>query len=114
MSENPNTMPATEEKPLSVSLDLDALEREGEKVTPFTFSHGGRVYTMIDPQEIDWQDLLSGFRNPALFVRYALNTKDQAEFFTSRVPAWKMNKLMEGYQKHYGLPDLGNLNALRS
>lgn len=114
MNTNPNAVSSTEDKPLPVSLDLDSLEREGAKADPFTFHHQGRSYTMIDPQEIDWQDLLSGLRNPALFVRFALNTADQAEFFTSRVPAWKMNKLMEGYTKHYGLPDLGNLSALRA
>lgn len=107
-------VPAAEETPLPVSLDLDSLEREGAVAQPFRFTHNSRSYTMIDPQEIDWQDLISGFRNPALFVRFAMSAEDQREFFASRVPAWKMNKLMEGYQKHYNLPDLGNLSALRS
>ncbi len=97
-----------------VSLDLDALEREGEAAGPFTFQHDGRSYTMLDPQDIDWQDLLAGFRNPALFIRFAMPLSDQKDFFGKRVPAWKMNKLMQAYQEHFGLPDLGNLNALRT
>lgn len=98
--------------PLPVALDLDALEREGGTAEAFRFSHNRRVYTMLDPQEIDWQDLLSGLRNPALWIRFAMTTEDQREFFSSRVPAWKMNALMRQYQQHYGLPDPGNANAL--
>jgi hypothetical protein len=96
-----------------VALDLDTLEREGVRADAFRFTHDGRIYEMVDPQEIDWQDLLSGFRNPALFIRYALRPEDAASFFGTRVPAWKMTALMERYQKHYGLPDLGNVSALR-
>jgi hypothetical protein len=97
-----------------VSIDLDALEREGDKPGPFTFQHEGHTFNMLDPQDIDWQDLLSGMRNPALFIRFAMPLPDQKTFFGQRVPAWKMNKLMEEYQNHFGLTDLGNLSALRT
>lgn len=96
------------------TLDLDALEREGAVAEKFTFTFGGRQYEMVDPQEIDWQDLLSGLRNPAMFIRFAMSAADQKEFFGARVPAWKMNRLMEAYQQHYGIPDLGNASALRT
>jgi hypothetical protein len=105
--------PEVEDKALPVSLDLDSLEREGAVAEKFRFTHQGTTYEMFDPQDIDWQDLLAGLRNPGLFVRFAMSTADQVTFFSSRVPAWKMNKLMEAYQKHFGLPDLGNANALR-
>ena len=107
MSEDTSTVEDT-----SGVLDLDALEREGGPAKPYQFKLGGKVYTMIDPQEIDWQDLISSLRNPALFIRYAMTTEDQKAFFDARVPSWKMNKMMEGYQAHYGLPDLGNASAL--
>lgn len=97
-----------------LALDLDALEREGDIAGPFTFQLGGKTYAMIDPQEIDWQDLLSGLRNPALFVRFAMSTADQKAFFGARIPSWKMNKLMQAYQDHFDLPDLGNASALRA
>lgn len=98
----------------AVSLDLDVLEREGDIPGAFTFQFDGKSYQMLDPQEIDWQDLLAGMRNPALFVRFAMKLDDQADFFSKRVAAWKMNKLMESYVQHYGLPDLGNASALRT
>lgn len=97
-----------------ISLDLDTLEREGDVPGPFTFTHDGEQYAMLDPQEVDWQDLLSGLRNPALFIRFAMPITDQKRFFAKRVPAWKMNKLMEAYTSHFNLPDLGNVSALRT
>lgn len=105
----------SEEKKIpAVGLDLDALEREGERPGAFTFQFDGETYEMMDPQDIDWQDLLSGLRNPALFIRFAMTTESQKSFFGKRVPSWKMNKLMAAYQDHYGLPDLGNASALRT
>lgn len=100
------------DKALPVSLDLDSLEREGGRPGAFVFKHDGATFQMIDPQDIDWQDVLSGLRNPALFIRFAMSLEDQKRFFSLRVPAWKMNKLMQGYQEHYSIPDLGNANAL--
>jgi hypothetical protein len=99
-------------KAAKVALDLDSLEREGGPRVPFTFAHEGQTYTLVDPQEIDWQELLMGMRNPALFMRYALSEEDQRKFLSAKVPSWKMNILMEKYQEHYGLPNLGELNAL--
>ncbi len=97
-----------------LAIDLDALEREGAVAEPFEFGHDGKSYRLLDPSEIDWQDLLSGLRNPALFVRFAMPIEQQKDFFSAKVPAWKMNKLMEAYQAHFGIPDMGNLNALRA
>lgn len=106
--------PTDDDTKSGVSLDLDALEREGDVPGSFTFTFDSETYTMVDPQEVDWQDLLSGLRNPALFVRFAMSIEDQKKFFGKRVPAWKMNKLMEAYTTHFGLPDLGNVSALRT
>lgn len=106
--------PVKDDTAKKVGLDLDALEREGEQSEKFTFSFDGETYEMLDPSDIDWQDLLSGLRNPALFIRYAMSIDGQRSFFAKRIPAWKMNKLMTAYQDHYGIPDLGNVNALRT
>lgn len=97
-----------------VSLDLDALEREGEGAgkEPFTARHGGRVYTMIDPQEVDWQDLLACLNNPTLFFKYTLAGASRNEFLSTPMPTWKVNKLMADYLDHYGLPSLPNAFGL--
>jgi hypothetical protein len=98
-------------QPQAEAFDLDALEREGAPIPVFKFTHGGRQYELLDPQEIDWQDLLTGMRNPGAFIRFALRAEDRKPFFDSPIAAWKMNALFDRYTKHYGL-DLGNYGAL--
>lgn len=98
-------------EPTTPALDLDALEREGAP-GPFDFTLEGRRYIMSDPKEVDWQDLLAAMQNPVMFFRLVLPTDDQHEFFKTRLPAWKMNRLMESYQNHYGLPSLPNAGGL--
>lgn len=94
-------------EPTTPALDLDALEREGAPGL-FDFTLDGRRYIMSDPQEVDWQDLMAAMSSPTMFFRLVLPADDQTTFFTTRLPAWKMRKLMESYQNHYGLPNLGN------
>ena len=88
----------------AASLDLDALEREGTNPPPFTFRLNGHTYTMVDRQEIDWQDLLTAMRNPIAFIKFAMSAADHALFLAERVPLWKMDILIESYFKHFGIP----------
>lgn len=94
-------------------MDLDTLEREGGHPAPFRFVLGGHQYMMSDPQEIDWQKLVAAMTNPYLFFKLTLPPDDHDAFFAATLPSWKMNALMTGYQKHYGIPSPGELNALR-
>lgn len=93
------------------ALNLDALEREGAP-EPFEVFHGGRLYKLTDPKEIDWQDLIAALGNPALFFRRVLPESEWTTFMSTKMPTWKMNKLMEKYLQHYGLPDLPNAIGL--
>lgn len=101
-----NTDAAAVEQNLPVALDLDAVEREDAK-GPFGFRHLGRRYTLTDPQEIDWQQLLVAQRDPLYFITIALPKDDREEFFNTKMPSWKMNRLVEDYMKHYGLTSPG-------
>jgi hypothetical protein len=93
------------------ALDLDKLEREGAP-KPFDFVLDGHRYLMSDPQEVDWQDMLAALQNPVMFFRLVLPADDQQQFFRTKLPAWRMNKLMQAYQDHYGLPSAGNVGGL--
>lgn len=107
-----NTVKATQNggrKP--AALDLDSMEREGT-VGPFDFILEGKRYLMSDPQEVDWQDLMAAISNPVMFFRIVLPADDRAAFFAAKLPTWKMNKLMERYQEHYGLPSAPNAAGL--
>lgn len=95
----------------SVALDLDALEREGAP-GPFDIMLGGKRYLLSDPQEVDWQDLIAAMSNPHMFFRLVLPPEDHHQFFETRLPSWKMRKLMARYQDHYGIPDVPNAAGL--
>lgn len=94
-----------------VALDLDALEREGAP-GPFDIMLSGKRYMLSDPQEVDWQDLMAAMSNPHMFFRLVLPAEDHSQFFETRLPSWKMRKLMQRYQDHYGIPDHPNAAGL--
>lgn len=113
----PAAAAAQTEQPLAVNyrspaaLDLDKMEREGA-AAPFDFVLGGKRYLMSDPQEVDWQDLMAAMSSPAMFFRLVLPAEDRAQFFEARCPTWKMNRLMQAYLDHYGLPSGPNAAGL--
>ncbi len=88
-----------------VALNLDTLEREGGTPIPFDFLLAGERYLLSDPQEVDWQDLLTAMRSPVMFFRIVLPAEQHHKFFAARMPSWKMAHLMRRYQDHYGLPN---------
>ncbi len=94
-----------------VALDLDTLEREGGTQEVFKFRLHARDWILADPTEFDWQDVVVLFTDPYGFFRRTLPADDVAEFFSHRIPAWKLNVLIERYIKHYGLPTPGEANA---
>lgn len=91
--------------PVDVDFDLDAEERDPSEIKPpFRTNVGGRVITMTDPAEIDWQDLME-IGDPAMFLRYAMSKEDREHVAGLRIPGWKLGLLVEKYQKHYGLDE---------
>jgi len=94
------------------AIDLDKLEREGAR-EPFDFVLKGRRYLMADPKEVDWQDLVTAMSNPVMFFRLVMPADDRDEFFRAELPSWKMDKLLEAYLDHYGLPNVPNAGGLR-
>lgn len=99
-----------ETKP-DITLDLDSLERENRPL-PFRFLLGGKSYLLSDPQDIDWQDLLAAMSSPQMFFRLVLPADQRETFFAATVASWKMRKLMDRYNDHYGLPNLPNAGGL--
>lgn len=89
----------------SISFDLDAEERDPKDVKePFIARVQGRAVTMIDPEEIDWQDLLE-ITKPTDFLRYALTPEDRAYVSGLEMPAWKLGKLISAYSDYYGIEE---------
>ncbi len=107
---NPNGTNPAEQPP--AALDLDTLEREGGSPIPFVFQLAGKRYLLADPKEADWQELVSGLTNPYIFFKTMLPPDDQRTFFETKLSSWKLNALIEAYIKHYGLPPVGESDAL--
>ncbi len=112
MSEDVQKTEPTVDNLPATALDLDALEREGGSPVPFVFQLSGKRYLLSDPKEIDWQDLVSALSSPYMFFKLMLPADDHEQFFSTKVPSWKLNALVEAYIKHYGLPNAGESNAL--
>jgi hypothetical protein len=87
-----------------VTLDLDVLERE-KAPKPFYFRHLGARYLLVDPQEVDWQDLILAIGDTYTFFRTIVPADDRESFFAAKLPSWKMRALMDSYVQHYGLPN---------
>jgi hypothetical protein len=100
-----------QDKPPPVALNLDTLEREGGTREPFVIVLGGERLLLSDPAEVDWQKLLTALRDPYVFFRLVIPPDDAETFFGTAMPGWKMNKLMQAYMAHYGLPSPGEANA---
>ena len=96
----------------AVTIDLDTLEREGDEPPPFTFRHEGRCYTLTNPRDVDWQDIIAALTNPFLFFQATMSKADQELFLGTKMAAHKLNHLIEKYCDHFGLPKMGESGAL--
>jgi hypothetical protein len=95
-----------QDKPAPISLNLDKIEHEGAP-GPFVIVLGGERYEFTDAQEIDWQKLMAAMRNPVTFIRLTLPKDKATTFLSTTIPLYKMNRLMEAYQAHFGLVEPG-------
>lgn len=93
---------------VKISSNLDTYERERPE-DPFWFQHENEFFHMMDPEDVDFQDILIGQENPRLMMHVLLNEGHRDRFFAKRLPMGKMKKLIADYSKHFGLTDLGEL-----
>lgn len=86
----------------NVSLDLDALDREGAPA-PFTATIGGETYTFTDAQEFDVDGFLAVLNsNIRGFLTLTLSEEAAEKILAVKTPTWKMRKLMDAYIQHFG------------
>lgn len=100
-------------------FDLDALDKKSvlPNVTevPFRFLLDGQRYTMMDPRDVDWKDVLDGISNPIMFMRLAMDDPEAADRFISvKLAGWKLSALFDNWQKHFGVEGMADLNQLLS
>jgi hypothetical protein len=96
-----------------VDLNLDEIEREQSEVkAPFAFTLEGHRFTLTDPADLDWKQLLE-IDDPIAFFRYCMPQDQKDTFKALEVPGWKLGKIIEAFQKHFGLGSKGNAAASR-
>ncbi len=93
---------------LASNLDVYEKERPHE---PFWFQHEGKYFHMIDPEDVDFQDIFIGQENPRLMLHVLMDPQHRDAFFSLRMPMGKMKKLISDYTRHFGLTDLGELGG---
>lgn len=104
-----------QDKPAKIGLNLDSVERDGV-VDPYVIVLNGKRYVLTDVQECDYRELLTVQRammggEPEKALEILISDEDKAEFFANKLPNWKVEKLMRGYNEHYGLPTPGEAPA---
>jgi hypothetical protein len=94
-----------------VDFNLDDLDRESAEVRqPFAFTVGGQRFTLTDPADLDWKDRLE-IDDPVAFFRYCMPEDQKPAFKALDLPGWKLGKLIEQFQRHYGIGKRGNARA---
>lgn len=94
----------------NVQINLNSIERDDAAagLQAFEFQLGDRAIILIDPQELDWFDIIEASSNPAILIERALSDDDRKYFYSQKVAAWKVGKLAEAYMTYYGLEPQGN------
>lgn len=91
-------------------FDLDTFEQEGAATSrpPYPFTLGGKTYTLIDPQRIDYRELRDAFNaaNTADFeaaLSILLPADQRDDFFEHAISLAALEELFDRYTKHFGL-----------
>lgn len=95
---------------VKLASNLDVYERERPE-EPFWFQHDGEYFRLLDPDDVDFQDIMIGQENPRLMLHVLLDEGQRDRFFTKRLPVGRMKKLVADYTTHFGLTDLGELSG---
>lgn len=89
--------------------NLDEFERT-ERYELYAFGFKGRRIELVDPAELDWQDL-ANLRDETEFLKLSMSDEDLGFFLDQKVPVWRVKELMERYFKHYGIEDESKTSA---
>jgi len=95
---------------VKLASNLDTYENEKPN-EPFWFQHEGQFFRMMDPDDVDFQDIIIGQENPRLMLHVLIDEGQRDAFFSLRMPIGKMKKLIADYTRHFGLTDLGELGG---
>jgi hypothetical protein len=109
---------------VKLATNLDTYEKE-KPSQPFWFQHGGAFFRLLDPDDVDFDDIIIVQENPRLMMHILLDPQQKGAYFEVaqgtrdaegnvitegvRMTVGKMKQLVKDYTKHFGLTDLGEL-----
>lgn len=94
-----------------VDFNLDDLDDEqASDERPFAFVVNGHRFTLSNPADLDWKDLLE-IDDPVAFFRYCMPEDQKTAFKAQDISGKKLGKVIEAFQKHYGIGARGNGRA---
>lgn len=95
-----------------IAVNLDVLEKE-KVYDPFVVAlPGGETITFNDPRDLEWHELAS-LEDPVQFVRVCLSEEDKDKLRNCKLAGWQFNKIMESFNRHFGIGPAGNSGASR-
>ncbi len=97
---------------LSTNLDTYEKEKPGQ---PFWFQHGNAFFHLLDPDDVDFEDVVVVQEHPRLMMHILLDPEQRSAWSdaTKETPltVGKMKQLIKEYTRHHGLTDLGELSG---
>lgn len=90
-----------------IHLNLDSF-LQPDKADPFAVVLGGKRYVLADLHEEDYRVLVQGLQaaaagDPESMLHLVVPADERDVFFANKIPAFKLQGLMEAYLKHYGI-----------
>lgn len=85
---------------------LDDLENDRTS-EPFIFEYQETTFELLDPKDIDWQDLMVAQENPRLMIHVIMPEAQRPIFLEKKLPMRKLEALLTRWQQHFGLPSAG-------
>jgi hypothetical protein len=99
---------------VKLATNLDTFEKERVS-QPFWFQHGSSFFHLLDPDDVDFEDVVVVQEHPRLMMHILLDPNQRVAWSaaTKETPltVGKMKRLVTDYTKHHGLTDLGELGG---
>lgn len=99
---------------VKLATNLDTYEKE-KPGSPFWFQHGGAFFHLLDPDDVDFEDVVVVQEHPRLMMHILLDPTQRTAWSraTKDTPltVGKMKRLVGDYTRHHGLTDLGELGG---
>lgn len=89
---------------------LDDLENE-KTAEPFVFEYQGDIFELLDPKDLDWQDLMVAQEQPRLMIHVIMPEEQRAKFLEKKLSLRKLEALLGRWQQHFGLPTAGEADG---